>query len=83
MTADPRNHAGLFVAAASVERGCTHGMGWPPCRCAGCIVYFTGRLLTLHYGRERAVEILAGRDAAASDDLAAWNRLGSRKRAAA
>lgn len=73
---DPRYHSGLFVAAASLERGCTDGMGWPPCRCASCVVYYTGHRLGRQYGHDRAVEILTGRDEIANADLAAWYRLG-------
>lgn len=82
-SADPRNHAGFFVAAASREWGCVSGTTWPPCRCARCIIIYTGRPLAHHYGRERAVEILAGRDEAANADLAAWKALGARREAAA
>lgn len=83
MTVDPRNYRGIFVAGASREWGCADGISWPPCRCARCVIRYTGGRLVRRYGRDRTVEILAGRDAAASADLAAWNRLGSRKRAAA
>lgn len=83
MTVDPRNYRGVFVASASLEWGCTNGMSWPQCRCAKCVIRYTGRRLAGQYGRDRALEILAGRDEAANADLAAWNRLGSRKRAAA
>jgi len=83
VTVDPRNYRGIFVAAASLEWGCTNGMSWPQCRCAKCVVAFTGQRLARQYGRDRAVEILAGRDAASNADLAAWNLLGSSKRAAA
>lgn len=81
--ADPRNHAGIFVVAASTDWGCWAGVSWPPCRCARCVIVNTGRRLARQYGRERALEILEGRDERANADLAAWNRLGARKENAA